>query len=253
MGGAGVDPRAAPAIDPSEGLWGSGEDIGRILALSDGVFAFAMTLLVINLAFPTLSAATGGAGSPPAQNLTDYLTRLAPALGDYAFAFFTVVAWWSLHHRIFSVTRRYDPGLVRRNNAFLFLISVTPFLLAIVFTFGPGKILATNLNAKIAVAIFCGTQVALALLLVSVWRKILGPPAMYDGRIGPEWIASLDRQLWTRVILFAVTFGLAFLLPIAAEFGLAGVVIYSRVGRPPRSKAPRAPDAPAAEPPAAGP
>ena len=47
--------RRGPRGDPPEErrLPFEGEDMGRILSLSDGIFAFAMTLLVINLAVPT--------------------------------------------------------------------------------------------------------------------------------------------------------------------------------------------------------
>ena len=74
--------------------------MGRILSLSDGIFAFAMTLLVINLAVPTRPL-----GGPA---LTGYLGGLEPGLVAYVVGFVIIGSFWVGHHR---VSGTFDDGI----------------------------------------------------------------------------------------------------------------------------------------------
>ena len=147
-----TDGSAAPAPLPYEGMTGSGSDMSRIISLSDGVFSFAMTLLIINLALPAVSQASS---SP---TIGTYLSQLEPRMLDYGLAFVVVASWWGEHHRIFSAIRRYDSRLMVLNLYFLLLISVTPFILALVFAFGPHNFTDRRSSAIIAVGLFGGVE-----------------------------------------------------------------------------------------------
>jgi hypothetical protein len=68
--------------------------MGRIVSMSDAVFAFSMTFLVINLVLPERTAA----GSYP--DLASYLVSVWPAMVAYALSFFIIASWWGAQRRM---------------------------------------------------------------------------------------------------------------------------------------------------------
>ena len=78
------------------------EGIGRILALSDGVFAIAITLLILEI---TLPATTGDTG------LTRALLQLWPRYLAYVLSFVVIARFWVTHHLAFRLIGRYDAVL----------------------------------------------------------------------------------------------------------------------------------------------
>jgi len=110
---------AAPT-DPHEDLPG----VERLLTLTDGVVAIAITLLVLQLNVP-----------PPAQLVhPDSPSELAKALGNgadqlisYVISFYVIAQFWLVHHRVFRRIAGQREGLAWWNFAFLFTITVMPF------------------------------------------------------------------------------------------------------------------------------
>src|SRR5262249_2688631 len=85
-------------------------DEGRVLALSDGVFAIAATLLVLDLRVPD--------GLRPAE-LPDRLHELLPSVGGYALSYLLIGLLWLGHHRQFRSFRRIGSRVARLNLLFL--------------------------------------------------------------------------------------------------------------------------------------
>jgi uncharacterized membrane protein len=92
--------------------------LGRILAFSDGVFAFAITLLIIDVRLP--------AGISSA-NLGSSLIELWPNYLAFLLSFFVIGLYWSAHIRLFREITRYDQNLIWLNLLFLLFIVVIPF------------------------------------------------------------------------------------------------------------------------------
>jgi uncharacterized membrane protein len=210
-----------------ESILGEGRDMGRIVALSDGVFAFAMTLLVVNLLLPTSASTSGTAGLP------GYLGQELPALFDYALAFLIIAAWWSTHHRIFSAIRSYDLVLMRLNNLFLLLISVTPFLLAIVFAYGPRSFFDLGLSSKVAVAIFSAVQVATGAVVMLIWRHASVGRRLVDADLPADLVAFVDRQAIARMAVMIIALAVALVIPLLGEVAWAGALVNRWAIRPP--------------------
>lgn len=93
----------------------------RVVAFSDGVFAIAITLLVLALGVPDLPDATA------ADELPSALRELAPQIVSYFVGFAVIGAFWLGHHRFFERLRRFDATLLTLNLAFLAFISLMPF------------------------------------------------------------------------------------------------------------------------------
>jgi uncharacterized membrane protein len=142
-----VDDRATP--DPAED-----HGLERIVFLSDGLFAIALTILVIELRVPELGAlATSG-------QLIDSLRELVPRLFAYALSFGIISLYWMAHVRRFKLIERADTGLAYLNLVLLALIALIPFPTSLIGQFG---------DQPVAVAIYAITLSAAGLAGVAGW------------------------------------------------------------------------------------
>jgi uncharacterized membrane protein len=97
------------------------KDPSRVIAISDGVFAVALTLLILDVKPPTVSQAL----------LASAIIATAPRLGIFALSFAIVAYYWVSHHFSFGYVRVIDRGLLWLNMLFLFTIVVLPFSAAV--------------------------------------------------------------------------------------------------------------------------
>jgi len=104
----------------------------RLEALTDGVFAIAMTLLVLGLDLPALPE---GADGP---EVTAALLELVLPLAKYALSFFLLGAFWVLHVRQGHFILRVDQTFLWLGMRSLLLITLVPFSTSLVSDF-PGK------------------------------------------------------------------------------------------------------------------
>jgi uncharacterized membrane protein len=138
--------------------------LGRILAISDGVYAFAMTLLVVQLAVPT----TTSSQASMASQLLDQI----PSYFSYLLSFAAIGLTWYGHHETFKYIRRYDGRLVALNFGSLLLVAVLPF---------PTAILGRNGSQPLAAVIYAVTLSLTGLFAAAVWwyathrRRLVSP------------------------------------------------------------------------------
>ena len=91
-------------------------EFNRIVAFSDGIFAIAMTLLVLGLTIPS--------------GVKDLTRALLDDKGDflaYAISFAVLARYWLAHHRFFSALERFDRRLMGLNLFYLAWIALVPF------------------------------------------------------------------------------------------------------------------------------
>jgi len=145
-----------------------GPDLSRILALSDGIFAFAMTLLVLSLVVPAYTTSDGDLSGW----LANQLWKDRGDFGTYAIGFLLLGIWWSAHTRIFTNIRRWDRPLQWLNLFFLLTIAVAPY-----FT----RLLLTYPDAQTASIVYSVFQMVSGLALAGIWyyasagRRLLWP------------------------------------------------------------------------------
>ena len=94
---------------------------GRIEALSDGIFAVAMTLLVLDIKSPENRA------FETTSDLVAYLLALEHSFAMYVISFFVLAIFWISHHLLFHFVRHVDRRLLWLNVAFLLLVTFVPF------------------------------------------------------------------------------------------------------------------------------
>lgn len=93
----------------------------RTEAFSDGVIAFAITLLVLNLKDPLLDPALSQ------KSLFQGLLTQWPAFFAFVTSFATILIMWVNHHNMFTYIRRVDTTLLFLNGLLLFFIILTAF------------------------------------------------------------------------------------------------------------------------------
>lgn len=102
---------------------------GRIETLTDGIFAIAMTLLVLSIAVPTLQAPV----TPAA--FSAYVTSILPQIFIYVISFILLAVFWMNHH-IFYIIKHSNTTLLWINILWLMSIAIVPFSTSIIGKYG---------------------------------------------------------------------------------------------------------------------
>jgi uncharacterized membrane protein len=171
---------------------------GRIEAFSDGVFAIAITLLVLTIKVP--KAADLGAGG----SLFSALLALWPHYLAFVTSFAAILAIWVNHHRIFTFVQRSDHFLLYWNGLLLLLISFLPF---------PTTLLAEYLlhpAAKVAGAVFAGTLFAIALAFKGLWSYAAKNGRLLARSIDHKDIEQITRQHRYGPMMYFAAFAVSF-------------------------------------------
>ena len=171
-------------------------DFGRTVALSDGVFAIALTILVVTIGVPHLSSARQG-------ELPRELLAVLPQVGSYALSFAVIARLWRRHHHFFADLARVDGRLAGLNLFYLALIAFIPFPTAVLGEYGTQPIAAAVYGATIAV--------------VAAVSGVMRGHALRAGLLAPEVARPQARRWLSIATLFAASVPLAFISPYAAE------------------------------------
>ncbi len=202
--------------DHARGL--SGDDLSRIISLSDGVFAFALTLLALSLAVPTFSTA-GLTANQASSHLARLLQQDYRSFFGYAFAFVMIAIWWVSHHRIFQHVARYNGTLVWINMGFLLQIAVMPFVLSVYADYS---------STQVAVDLFAGIQITLGITISVLWDYARAA-RLVKPRVSEPVGRYLSRRGWYSASVFAVSIALSFYSITAAEIAWIFVFVVQRL------------------------
>ena len=172
----------------------AGQSVERLAALSDGLFAVAMTLLVLDLKVPA------GRAIESDQALLAALGELAPRLMIYLMSFLTLGIFWVGQQTQLSHFARSDRHLTWIHLAFLFTISLMPFSTALMAEF---------ITLRTALLVYWLNILAFGALLLASWRY-----AKHAGLVEPDVSAminlSVERRIFVAQALYA--FGAALCL-----------------------------------------
>ena len=178
----------------------------RIEALSDGVFAIVMTLLVIELSVPVISKLRAEA------ELGVMLLEMWPKFFAFVISFLVLGILWFTHHSQFHYARRSNGTLAWLNILFLMFISLIPFSTALIGEY--------YIYSKIAV-IFWGANGFLCLLMLNIiyWYST-DKHRLIDNKLKPEALKLGQIPIIIATAAFILAIGLSFINPII------GIVIY---------------------------
>ena len=202
------------------------KNTNRLEAFSDGVFAVAITLLVLNIKFSGLDSHGNLLDD---QHLWNILHDQWPLLVAYVTSFATIGIMWINHHRLFTHIKRTDTGLLLLNLLLLLFIVLVPVPTALLAEY------VVRPNEHAAAIIYSGTFFVMACCFNLLWRyasyhnRLLGKDA--DTRA----VAAISRQYLFGPLFYLITFGLAFInVPSSIVLNFLFALFFAVPGRPSR-------------------
>ena len=181
------------------------KETGRLESFSDGIFAFAITLLVLGL-------------HDPVQGITgNLLTGLEKEWPDF-FAFFTsfvtILIMWINHHNMFNYIRKVDTPFMFLNGFLLLFVTITPFTTSLI----ADHILDSN--ASIAAAVYSGEFLLLSVIWNMEWRYASTKHRLLSSAVTVSHVKSVDRNYNFGCLMYVIIFALAFLSGIVSVIGM---------------------------------
>ena len=180
---------------------------GRMEAFSDGVFAFAMTLLVLGLRDPTMDSA---GSSIQGLSLLQGLFGEWPAFLAFGISFTTILVNWMNHHNLFTYVRRIDGPFMLLNGLLLLATTLIPFTTSLI----ADHILLVDSGT--AAEVYSGTFLLVALAWNLLWQYTVRHPGILASSVSDAEMRTTTRQFLFGPILYVVAFIAAFFSGIAS-------------------------------------
>jgi uncharacterized membrane protein len=200
--------------ESSENRPTAGLSTNRLEAFSDGVFAVAITLLVLNLQVPQIAAVS---------ELVPRLGALWPKLLSYALSFVLVGIYWVAHHNTFHYIKRSDRNLLWLNILLLLCIVFLPF---------PTALLGQYPEQRVSVIIYAGTLVITGLVLQLLWWYATSRYRLVDRNIDPRLVQRATRRNLAAPLLYLLAIGISlFSVPASLVLFILVPVYYIFPGR----------------------
>lgn len=172
-------------------------DFARIVAFTDGVFAIAITVLVLGIDVPA---------QLPDADLHDYLLDSWPQLFAYFLSFAVIGRFWLSHHRLFGLLHDFDRGLLVLNLGYLSLIVLIPFPTNLLGDYG------SETDAVVLYALVIGSAALFSWFMLRY--------ALHRGHVDPAKLgtaADMSAGTLQPVLVFYASIPIALLSPVIAQ------------------------------------
>ncbi len=174
-------------------------DTARIEALSDGVFAIAITLLIIEIGVPHVEGD---------ESLASALRGLWPSYVGFALSFLTIAVMWINHHGMFKDIERTDHTLKVLNMLLLLCISFIPFPTAVLAEY------VRDGDQALAATLAYGLTFTITALVFNVmWLYAAFNRPLIDEHVSDARIRSRTRRYLGGPPLYAAGLAVAFVSP----------------------------------------
>lgn len=186
----------------------------RVVALADGVFAIAITLLVLDFSVPS--------GLDSAAYHAE-LRDLAPNLGAYVLSLLVLGVFWRDHRRIFGYVEQVDGQVITLSLLGLGVAALLPF---------PTKLLAEYGNEPVSVAVYAAAIAALGASHLALLAVLATRPWLRGGAAPEEGFLLFGLDIAATVLVFALSIPLALAVGPAAMWSwLVLVPVQGLLGR----------------------
>jgi TMEM175 potassium channel family protein len=193
----------------------------RIEAVSDGVFAIAITLLVLDISVPEASL----------DHLWSGIADQWPSYIAYVTSFWTIGGLWIVHHGIFRRMRNADQTVMLINLVLLMLVAFLPF---------PTKLMAQTLNhaghagEHAAVLFYGATLLAISITITGIARYAASRRHLVPEGIAQDEVRDIATLTTPSLGFYGIVIALAFLAPKVAACGYLVISILAVLPRPTR-------------------
>jgi uncharacterized membrane protein len=192
----------------------------RILALTDGVYAIVMTILVLELSVPLVL------GTAVNKELSHGLLEMWPEFLIYGLSFFVLGVFWLMHHFIFDNIKQYDPALSWINIFFLMCTGLIPFSTALFGAYGAVRITALIYGANMFFG-FLG--------LVALWMYATGRNRLVDSDFDPNLRKGGSMMAIAYLVTILIALGIAFVNPVISFIMyfliVVAIIILTTIGK----------------------
>jgi uncharacterized membrane protein len=162
--------------------------LGRLLTLSDGIFAIAMTLLALDLQVPDVGS------HPTDRALRHALAANSNSYWAFLLTFYVIARYWTRHRRLMRSVTTAHPILIRDTLMLLLLVAVMPF---------PASLLGRYGGEPISLAVYGGVN-ALATATIILMRRDVERLHLSTGPPSTEDVWDNRWQSWLYLIVFIV-------------------------------------------------
>ncbi len=170
---------------------------GRLLTLADGIFAIAMTLLVLNLRLPDGSNA----------DLATQLAGLRSAFLTFVISFVVLGVFWFAHHQTFHFLVRVNRTLVWLSIGFFLGVALIPFV---------ASVLGAHPDDPIAFTLYGGAIGLLTVLGYVTWWYMTGDRGLVVDGMDPNLVRKVQHWIAVGPVIALVAIALAFVSPLAS-------------------------------------
>jgi uncharacterized membrane protein len=188
-------------------------EFARVLTFNDGLYAIAMTLLIVSIAVPTIS------DTDSVSDLADALNDLAPNFISFFISFVVIGRYWMAHHLFVSLLEAMDQPFIFLNLIYLAFIAFLPF---------PTALLGEYFENPLSVAIYATNVGIVSAMEVALFRRAYRADLLRV-RLTPEVYRFGVISSLSPVLFFALSIPVAFISTtlavamwfLAVPFGIA--------------------------------
>jgi uncharacterized membrane protein len=180
----------------------------RLNAMSDGVFAIVITLMVFQLKIPEIAPGRVAAELPLA------LAQMLPGFLTLFIGFVVLGIYWIGHNNVFLHVLKHDRLMLWLNILFLLSMALVPFPTALLVRYG---------DAQISVVLYALNLIVGGVLLDLIWWYATYNRHLMCDTVQPVLIRSFHHRILTGPLIYLLAIGVSFVSLLAAKilFGVA--------------------------------
>lgn len=183
----------------------------RLATFTDGIFAIAMTILVLELRVPEIPEGMVSTQLVPA------LVHIWPNLVAYFLSFILLGIYWVGHHNLFHFIKRVDRNFLWMNILFLMLVVLIPFTAGLLGRYG---------RTEIAIVAYGVNLIAIGVVLALGWEYATRHHHLVDPHIQPEFVYTVRKLILVGPVLYILAILLSFVNPSLSVWIYALVPLY---------------------------
>lgn len=181
----------------------------RLEALSDGVFAVAITLLIFNVRLPEVVGSN--------DELLHELKHTIPRIAAYVLTFCIIAILWNAHHTILNLAKHIDRTLIWLNLLYLMFVAFMPF---------PTSILAMYTSYQAAVLFYGAVLICIGILHFALLHYIYHNLPLTRKKFTPLWFLRTRFASVFSAVCGIAAIGVSFMSVHASLFVFGAIPLY---------------------------
>jgi uncharacterized membrane protein len=189
----------------------------RIEALTDGIFAVVMTILVLDISVPQISSHPTVDSTIAGTELLKGLFDLWPKILSFGISFVILAIYWMAHHSQFHYIKHANRGLIWINIMFLMATCLLPF---------STSLLGEYIDQEVSILVYGGNSIIIAsLLYIQWWYATSHHSRLVHENLDPVIKTTSYRRLLFGIIVYLIAIGISFVYIQLSVFLFAIILV----------------------------